>query len=66
MTAANQKFGGLTAGQVRDIYRNKTGRSIAAMAKFYGVSEEIIKDVRRYQSRRANPGHHGRISLVNA
>ena len=66
MTAANNNLGGLTAGQVRDIYRNTKGRTIRQMAIFYGVPETTIHRARLYQSRRANPGKRGRVALVNA
>lgn len=66
MTAASTKFEGLTARQVRDIYRNREGRTIRQMAIFYGVPESVIRDARLYQSRRFNPGKRGRVALVNA
>lgn len=66
MTAANTRFEGLTASHVRDIYRNKAGRSIRQMARHYGVSEQTIREARLYQSRRVNPGKRGRVALVNA
>ena len=66
MTAANTRLGGLTASQVRDIYRNKAGRTIRQMAIFYGVPEAVIHNARLYQSRRVNPGKRGRVALVNA
>ncbi|UOW92945.1 helix-turn-helix DNA binding domain protein [Mycobacterium phage Leopard] len=66
MTAANSRFEGLTASHVRDIYRNKAGRTIRQMAIHYGVSEQTIREARRYQARRANPSRRGRIALVNA
>ena len=66
MTAANNDLGGLTANQVRDIYKNKAGRTIRQMALFYGVPEATIHRARLYQSRRAQPGKRGRVALVNA
>lgn len=66
MTAANTQLGGLTAGQVRDIYRNTKGRTILQMARFYGVPVAAIHNARLYQSRRVNPGKRGRVALVNA
>lgn len=66
MTAANTRFAGLTAGQVRDIYRNKNGLTIRQLAIKYGVPERVINEARLYQSRRANPGKRGRVALVNA
>lgn len=66
MTAANELFNGLTANQVRDIYRNKDGLTIRQLAIKYGVPERTINDVRLYQSRRFNPGKRGRVALVNA
>lgn len=65
MTAANGRFNGLTAGQVRDIYRNKDGKTIRQLAIHYGVPERTINEARLYQARRFNPGSRGRIALVN-
>jgi hypothetical protein len=66
MTKPNPKFGNLTAGQVRDIYRNAAGLTMRQMAIKYGVPEATIVAARREIHHRRNPGQRGRIALVNA
>lgn len=66
MTKPNSAFEHLTAGQVRDIYRNKDGLTLRQMARKYGVPESTIRAARLYQHRRANPGRRGPVPMVAA
>lgn len=66
MSKSHARHDGLSQGQIRDIYTNKSGKTIRQLAIFYGVPERVINAARREQHMRRFPGKRGRIALVNA
>lgn len=66
MSKAHGRYGGLTQGQIREIFRNKGRLTIRQMALKYGVPEKTINAVRLEQARRRHPSRRGRVALVNA